>query len=453
MRILVLKWWDLLRSSFWFVPGLMTVGSVALALGMVSLDKAVSDKRLLDSGWGYTGGAEGASAVLSAIANSMMGIAGVVFSMTLVALSLASSQFGPRLLRNFMRDSANQFVLGTFVATFMYCLMVLRTIRFGDETVVPQLSVALAVGLALLSLGVLIYFIHHVSVSIQADEVVCRVGGELLHSIERMFPETESMGDPTPLPVSDSPALDAAFDAQAQSIEARADGYLQFIDLDALTALACKHDVVLRIECRPGRYLIPGVRILSVWPSDRVTEDFAASARAAFGAGSQRTTGQDIEFTIDQLVEVAVRSLSPGINDPFTAIRCIDRLSSGLSRLADRAPPSPHLVDSDGRVRVTATPVSFSRFLDCAFDPIRNYARADAQVTQRLLESIETIAAKTRRPERRAALRRHADVIAAEAQAGLHAEADRQLIDALHQRVLASLGEPNASAPGASSGG
>ncbi len=444
MNILFLKWWDLLRSSFWFVPGLMTLGSVGLALAMVALDDVVSDRWLDSLGWAYTGGAEGASAVLSAIAGSMMGIAGVVFSMTLVALSLASSQFGPRLLRNFMRDSTNQVVLGTFVATFMYCLLVLRTIRFGDDAVVPQLSVTLAVGLALLSLGVLIYFIHHVSVSIQADEVVTRVGNELLSGINRLFPEKEDEPNESPYADPDSPALNAALDDQSCGIAADVDGYLQFIDLDALARLASKNDAILRVERRPGEYLTSGVCLLSVWPAKQVTEGLVDSARAAFGIGSQRTPAQDIEFMIDQLVEVAVRALSPGVNDPFTAIRCIDRLGSALCRFAEREPPSPHHFDAQGRLRLTAPPVTFNRFIDCAFNAIRAYGRADFQVMTRLLETIATITHSVRRPEYRASLRRHADVIAEEADHGLNADADRRAIASLHQTVIARLSDPEA---------
>ena len=177
MRAQLLKYWDRIRSSFWFLPSLMACGAVALALATVALDGSVTDDWLQTLAWVYTGGAEGASAVLETIAGSMITIAGVVFSLTLVALSLASSQFGPRLLRNFMRDTANQVVLGTFVATFLYCLLVLRTIRRADEVAfVPHLSVTLGVLFAIASLGVLIYFIHHVSVSIQADEIIARVG-------------------------------------------------------------------------------------------------------------------------------------------------------------------------------------------------------------------------------------------------------------------------------------
>ncbi|NDP40395.1 MAG: DUF2254 domain-containing protein, partial [Rhodoferax sp.] len=189
MKTLLLKYWDRLRSSLWFVPAVMAWLAVALAFGAVELDKAVDEDWLQRLSWSYSGGAEGASLPLGTVAGSMIAIAGTVFSMTLVALSLASSQLGPRLLRNFMRDTANQVVLGTFVATFVYCLLVLRTIRRADEvTFVPHLSVSIGVLLAMVSIGVLIYFIHHVSVSIQADEVVARVGRELEDGIDRLFP-------------------------------------------------------------------------------------------------------------------------------------------------------------------------------------------------------------------------------------------------------------------------
>ena len=185
MRIQVFKIWEGVRSSFWFLPAIMAGGAMVLAFATVALDEQVTDWLTLNWGWTFTGGAEGASALLGAIAGSMITIAGVVFSMTLVALSLASSQLGPRLLQSFMRNTITQMVLGTFVATFLDCVLVLRTIRRADEIAfVPQLSVSLGVLLAVTSVGVLIYFIHHVSVSIQANEIVARVGTELIEGIE-----------------------------------------------------------------------------------------------------------------------------------------------------------------------------------------------------------------------------------------------------------------------------
>jgi uncharacterized membrane protein len=185
----LLKYWDHLRTSFWFVPAIMVSVAAALALAAVAFDEAAGNDGLKRLTWIYSGGAEGAGLLLGTVAGSMIAIAGTVFSMTLVALSLASSQLGPRLLRNFMRDTTNQVVLGTFVSTFVYCLLVLRTIRRADaEAFVPHLSVSIGVMLAIISVGVLIYYIHHVSVSIQADEVVSRVGRELEEGIGRLFP-------------------------------------------------------------------------------------------------------------------------------------------------------------------------------------------------------------------------------------------------------------------------
>jgi uncharacterized membrane protein len=243
MRTQLLKYWDRLRSSFWFIPALLAAAAIVLALASVEFDRTVADRWLGRLGWVYSGGAEGAAAVLETIAGSMMTIAGVVFSMTLVALTLASSQFGPRLLRNFMRDTSNQVVLGTFVATFLYALLVLRTIRRGEEDLfIPQLSVTIALALALAAIGVLIYFIHHVSVSIQADEIVARVGDELDHSVARLYPEQplrEAAGDPQP-----ASHIDAFLEnADARAIPAPRDGYLQYLDesllLDRRANLTC----------------------------------------------------------------------------------------------------------------------------------------------------------------------------------------------------------------------
>ena len=239
--------------------------AVALALSAVELDRAVADDWLQRLGWSYSGGAEGASLLLGTVAGSMIAIAGTVFSMTLVALSLASSQLGPRLLRNFMRDTANQVVLGTFVATFVYCLLVLRTIRRADEVAfVPHLSVSIGVLLALVSIAVLIYFIHHVSVSIQADEVVARVGKELEGGIDRLFPS--QLGEPRSeaATASGEAALPAAFAGEARPVGAAEDGYLQRVDADALMALASEEDLVLRLERRPGHYLVKGRAIVMV---------------------------------------------------------------------------------------------------------------------------------------------------------------------------------------------
>ncbi|WP_079200927.1 DUF2254 domain-containing protein [Pseudomonas sp. CC6-YY-74] len=412
MKTLLLKYWYRLRSSFWFVPAAMACLAVALAFCAVELDKAVTDDWLQFLGWSYSGGAEGASLLLGTVAGSMIAIAGTVFSMTLVALSLASSQLGPRLLRNFMRDTANQVVLGTFVATFVYCLLVLRTIRRADEgAFVPHLSVSIGVLLAIVSVGVLIYFIHHISVSIQADQVVARVGRELDEGIDRLFPGDLGKPGSAASRASSEASLPAAFAREACPVGALEDGYLQLIDADALMALASQEDLLLRLERRPGHYLTKGRAMVMVWPGDRVTETLAGKLNAAFVLGNQRTAAQDVEFSFQQLVEIAVRALSPGINDPFTAVACVDRLGSALCRLARRDMPSHLRFDSHGRLRLVALGSTFAGIVDTAFNQIRQSARSNPAVAIRMLDAITQIAGHVQCTQDAACLQRHAGMI------------------------------------------
>ena len=412
MKALLLKYWDRLRSSFWFVPAVMACLAVALAVSAVELDKSNAEGWLQSLGWIYSGGAEGASLLLGTVAGSMIAIAGTVFSMTLVALSLASSQLGPRLLRNFMRNTANQVVLGTFVATFVYCLLVLRTIRRADEVAfVPHLSVSIGVLLAMVSIGVLIYFIHHVSVSIQADQVVAGVGRELEDGIDRLFPDHLGKAGSEVSQAPGDAELPAAFASQARPVGALEDGYLQLINANALIALAVEEDLLLRLERRPGHYLVKGRAMVMVWPGDRVTETLVEKLNAAFVLGDQRTAAQDVEFSFHQLVEIAVRALSPGVNDPFTAIACVDRLGSGLCRLARRDMPSALRFDSHGRLRLVARGSSFAGIVNTAFNQIRQSARSNPAVAIRMLDAIGQIAGHVQRAPDAACLQRQAGMI------------------------------------------
>jgi uncharacterized membrane protein len=431
MKTPLLKYFDLLRSSFWFVPAAMACLAVVLAFSAVELDKAAPDDWLLRLSLIYSGGAEGASLMLSTVAGSMIAIAGTVFSMTLVALSLASSQLGPRLLRNFMRDTANQVVLGTFVATFVYCLLVLRTIRRADEVAfVPQLSVSIGVLLAIVSVGVLIYFIHHISVLIQADEVVARVGKELDDEIDSLFPgNLDNTGSKASTVPSDA-KLPAAFSREACAVGALKDGYLQMIAVDALMDLAGQEDLLLRLERRPGHYVVKGRAMVMVWPGDRVTKTLIEKINAAFVLGNQRTAAQDVEYPFRQLVEIAVRALSPGINDPFTAVTCVDRLESALCRLARRDMPSPLRFDPHGRLRLVAPGSSFEGIVDLAFNQIRQSARLNPSVAIRMLDAIAQIAANVHRTQDAVCLQRHAEMIVRGAREAVTEAHDLQAIEA-----------------------
>ncbi len=416
--------------------------AVALAFSAVALDEAVTDDWVLALGWSYSGGAEGASLLLGTVAGSMIAIAGTVFSMTLVALSLASSQLGPRLLRNFMRDTANQVVLGTFVATFVYCLLVLRTIRRADEVAfVPHLSVSIALLLAMVSIGVLIYFIHHVSTSIQADEVVARVFRELEEGIDRLFPSHFGRPEAAASNATSEADPPAAFAREARPVGALSDGYLQQIDADALMDLACEQDLLLRLERRPGHYLVRGRAMVTVWPGDRVTEALVDKINAAFVLGDQRTAAQDVEFSFRQLVEIAVRALSPGINDPFTAIACVDRLGSALCRLAQRDMPSTRRHDRHGRLRLVAPGSTFTGIVDAAFNQIRQSARSNPAVAIRMLEAIAQIAGHVQRAEDKICLQRHADMIVRGAREGVPEAEDQLAVEAQFASTSQALSE------------
>lgn len=446
MRAKIFKSWDRVRASFWFLPVVMAGGAVALAFVTVALDASLTDWFQRNWGWTFTGGAAGAGAVLGTVAGSMITIAGVVFSMTLVALSLASSQLGPRLLQSFMRDTTTQVVLGTFVATFLYCLLVLRTLRHAEEVLfVPHLSVSLGVVLAVASVGVLIYFIHHVSVSIQANEVAARMGGELIKGIDRLFPEQIGRGAPRiPAEPPDAGFL-SAFDLEAHPIHAVGDGYLQFIDADVLLASAMEEDVVLRLERGPGHYVVADRPLVLVWPGNRVTDQLTAQIHAAFTLGNQRSPRQDIECSVNQLVEIAVRALSPGVNDPFTAMACVDHLGSALSRLAQRDMPSPYRHDAQDQLRLITPAVTFAMITDAAFNQIRQYGRTSAAVTIRLLETIAVVAESAHRAEDRAALQRHAEMISRGAGKGLPEIEDRREVGERYQAAIQLLREPEGS--------
>lgn len=432
MKVWIRAAWERLRASFWFVPALMIAIATASALAAIRVDHGSSGTWLHETGLIYAGDPEGAGTVLGAIAGSMATIAGVVFSLTLVALSLAASQYGPRLLRNFMRDTTNQFVLGIFISTFVFSLLVLRSIRHDtSDAFVPHLSVTLAVLLAVASLFVLIYFVHHVAVSIQADELVAGVGRELEAAIDRLFPARLGEGGEQP----PATALPEGFERDARSIPAPRDGYVELIESDALLALACEHDLVLRIERPPGDYAVSGSPLVRAWPGERVGDELAARIAGQFVLGTQRTPAQDAEHAVHQIVEVALRALSPGMNDPFTALVCIDRLGSALCQLAGREMPAATRHGPDERLRVVAEPVDFARIADAALTQIRQSAGTSSVVLARLLETIGRVAQRVQRTEDARSLRAHAERIARCA-AAISEQADRRAVEARYQEAM-----------------
>jgi uncharacterized membrane protein len=432
VRIWLVKRWDRLRATYWFLPLVMAAGAVGLAVVAVELDREIQADGPTGTWWAYGGGPEGARALLATVAGSMITVAGVVFSITIVALSLASNQFGPRLLRNFIRDRQNQFVLGTFTATFLYCVLVLRTVRgTEDRHFVPEIAVALGLFLGLASLIVLIYFIHHVATSIQVGEVIQRVTHDLLDTIDRLWPENLGRDEPARAD-GPGPAGDPAI------VFADRSGYVESMDADALMDLARKHDLVIRLDRRPGDFVVEGIPLASIWPAARAA-DAADEVNAAIDLAHRRSAFQDALFVADQLAEVAVRALSPGVNDSFTAEACIDRLGQALCRLAGRAVPSAHRHDTDGRLRVIARPVTFTDLIDSTFDRIRAHATGSPAVLSRAVEILGLVGGQVRRAEDREAVHRHLDLFHRVAERGLPDEADRAALARRYRTALAAL--------------
>jgi uncharacterized membrane protein len=434
------KLWDSLHSSYWFVPTIMAVSAIALAVTMLSLDRSGASNAIAKLGWIYTGGPEGARSLLSAVAGSMVSVAATAFSITIVALQLASSNFGPRILRNFMQDTGNQIVLGTFIGTFIYCLLILRTIRGEGDSYnlfVPQLSVTFGMMLALASIGVLIYFIHHAATIIQASHVISEVSTDLNDAIKRLFPE--KIGHGASQHKRSFGEIPANFDAEAFPIKATNSGYIQAIDDEKLMKIACQQNLLFRLKYRPGKFVVKGSDLVMVFPEKRVNPKLTTQINDAFILGAERNQQQDVEFPINQLVEIALRAISPAVNDPFTAIRCIDRLSVGLSHLALKDFPSPYRYDHDNNLRVIADPVTFAGLTDTAFNQLRQYSTSDVAVTIRLLEAIASIAPFTRNKKDRAALLRHADMIQRGSHEGVSEELDRRAVEGRYQAAVMAL--------------
>ncbi|HEX7154830.1 MAG TPA: DUF2254 domain-containing protein [Thermoanaerobaculia bacterium] len=423
-------WWDSLTSTLWFLPALMTGASIGLAAGVVALDRTEG----VDARWFflYSGGPEGARSVLSTTAGSMITVAGVAFSATMVALSFASSQLGPRLLRNFMKDRGNQVVLGTFIATFVYCLLVLRTVSETGETFVPHFGVTIGLVLALASLVVLIYFIHHVARTLQADYIIGVVASELDRAIEHMYPS--GMGEAAPqerIPEMREREHELRSQQPAEVCLTASD-YVHALDVDLLMKLATKHDLVIRILSRPGRYAHDGIPVAEVWPAARADDAIQKKVRSAFMIGRIRTSQQDVEFAINQLVEVATRALSPGINDPFTAITCIDRLTTALLHLMRREFPPRFRVDAGGSLRVIADRPDFAGVTDAAFHQIRQSGANMPAVAIRLLESLSLLLEHAATDQHRRALEHHLQLVR---RAGLRQSAERSDREDMEARV------------------
>ena len=396
--------WHRLRSSLWLVPSAMCLGAFFLALFADRLDALYHQ----DNGqhWPqwliYHGDLEGARTLLSSVAGSMITVAGTTFSITMVALQLASSQFGPRLLMNFMRDTGNQCVLGTFVSTFLYCLLALGN-GGGLSGEPPSASATIGLLLAVLSVFVLIYFIHHVSSTIRAEHVVQLVALESISAIKRLTSPTDRDIDQDTVPNSHHQGNSA-------SVAAPRSGYLQAVDEQGLIKKAKQIEGIFELHYRPGKFVTAGDTVATLYTGEN-KQDSTSNFSDYFIVGHCRTDEQDPEYGISQLVEVAVRALSPGINDPNTAISCIDWLNSGLKEIANQPLKSPLCCDDEQELRLITCVTDFGGLLNTAFDQIRQNSITVPAVSIHLLEALIQLHQKCQNFERKKVIEQQAKLI------------------------------------------
>ncbi|HEX5591274.1 MAG TPA: DUF2254 domain-containing protein [Candidatus Limnocylindrales bacterium] len=367
-----------LRTSLWFVPTLFAVGAVLLAVGLLALDHALagSAPSIL---FAFGGTAAGARSVLSTIAQSMLTFTGLVFSITMLVLQLASSQLSPRVTRTFLRDRANQVVLGLFVATFVFTLVVLREVRTpvgADAGFVPAVSVWVAFALLLASVGAFIYYIDHMAHAIRASTVIESIWRETAAAIDRRLPMADAQnahaGRPSPDRVRGEGHL---------VLEAPSAGYLVSLDEEAIGAAVEGDGRFVELVPTIGAFVPEGgplARLRGDWSGDAADE-----VRQAIGIGQERTLEQDVAFGFRQLVDIAVRALSPGINDPTTAVQALDRIHDLLRRLVHRRFPPERRV-TDRAMRLVVSRPAWPDFVRLALDEIRIAGEGQLQVARRL---------------------------------------------------------------------
>jgi uncharacterized membrane protein len=413
----LLNVWDRLRTSLWLLPGVFLLLAVGLRWVALQVDARVDDAEALRAWYLYSGSGDDARNLLTTLVNSLITMATLMFSITMVVLSLAAAQFGSRLVRTYVAEVRTQLALGWFLMTILYCLLVLRSVEQKmDPADVPHVAVSLGLLLAVACIVVLLLFLHVVARSIVADTVVHRVARDLEADAERLLPAPEAAPPAEPVP-----ALPDDFDARARVVVSHREGYVQAIEYDVLTAAASRRAALVVLECRAGAFLSEGAWLGRVYPPDAADERFAHEIRRAVLIGSQRTPVQDIEFSIRHLVDVALRALSFAINDPNTAIATIDRLRGALARILRKQLPSGVYRDAQGTLRVLAHETGFDGIFDAAFHQIRQAGAKDPAVVIHLLRAIGRLAEHVRTGEQRDGLLRHAALIA---RAGLAQPAD-----------------------------
>ena len=417
------RWRDLI-DSLWWIPSPIALGYAVLALLLLRLDPLLGLETQGPDAWAV-GGADGARGVLFAIAGTSLSVLSVIFSLTIVVLQIASAQFTPRVRRTLTGDRGTQVVLGVFLGTFTYALLVLRVVRSPGEDAggpgfVPVAAVTVAIALALISIVFMIYYINHVARSVQVAVIYKRVTADTL----------ALMHDPLAGGAGENIAADASATCAPAGVgvmvPAPGCGYLQAMDAPSLLGCAREWGLTIRTEALIGSFLLEGSPLATIWPAESVTEEQIASVQGGFVQGQERTRQQDAELGIRQLADIAVRALSPAINDPTTANMGIDRLGQVLVQAAAR--PETEVLTGSGGACVTLVGPTFARLVEIAFTQIRHYGAGDAVVSLYLLTTLEQVARRVD-PRQREALVAQANALVTEARHTLVVPSDVQRLE------------------------
>jgi len=438
------NFWKRLTATLWFIPAMLAVCGGLLGLAVVALDYYLSR-------YGYSPHfldvqPAGARDMLAVVAGSMITVAGTVFSITIVALTLASTQFSPRILRNFMRDTGNQVVLGAFVGIFAYCIVVLRTIREGGAAdganFVPSAAVALGVVFGLSGIGFLIYFIHHVATTIQATSIIRQIADETVREIEENYALSYAAEQ------YDAQTIGELRARKWVKILSAETGYIQNADTNALFELAKRDDLIVQMRRRVGEFTIKGLPLLQVSakaPDFEIDETHRRKFSGAYDIGDFRSVEGDVAFGLRQIVDIALKALSPAINDSTTALSCIDYLSAVLISLAKR-PSRPPLYFHENALRLVINQQRFEDYFDLAFNQIRQNAGGNVAVILRLLNAMEVLGkanqsftVEEERRERHDMLETQTRLLIGLAERTIGADSDLQTVVRYHDHVKETL--------------
>lgn len=428
--------WRRLVDGFWFVPG-----AIAISLSLLAFLALEADRRLEVDGlaFAFGGDADAARNVLSTIAGSLITVAGLTFSITIVVLTLVSSQYTPRAVRGFLADRLNQAVAGAFVGIFAYCLIVLGAVRSEEAAFrfVPVVSVSVSLLLALTALALLVVFVHHMGQNIQASNIAARIGRETLRAVERLYPE--QFGEPG----GEDPGATVERWRSAEEpgvVTGTRAGFVQLISIEGIKSCLETRPLRVHVPVRPGEFVTPETRLVEVWPRASVDRGSADRIRAQVTIGSERDVRQDAAYGFRQLADIALKALSPGVNDPTTAVEALGHSIAGLERLARRSIPSPVRRGADEQVVLVVAQADFAGFVETALGEIAHYAAANPRVVIEALNGLARVADAAEQvgaDERLEILATMADEIAAHARDSAETQRERERVDDALRRVSA----------------